>query len=123
MGVSKLDEWRRRRVYHVECCSCGDNSVFILDVFDTGSWQANRDDSEESEDLSHESCDIWDLLFYEASFPGISIWVNFHDLFVSPLLNFLAVWRGEVGNSHDEVSWDGIEASGDHGQTYRFYFV
>jgi hypothetical protein len=113
----------RDEIYHVECCASRNDGIFIFDVFNASSGQTDRNDGEESEHFSNKCCDIGDLLFHETALPGISVWINFHDLFIGSLLDFLAVRRGEIRDAHNEVSRDCVEASRDHGQANRLDLI
>jgi len=99
---------------HVEGCTGGDDSIFVFDVFDAGSGQADGDNGEESEDFSDECCDVGNFLFNQTSLPGVSFGIDFHDFFVSSLLDFLAVGRRQVGDAHDEVARNCVETSRNH---------
>jgi hypothetical protein len=113
----------RGGAHHVECSSCWDNSLFVFDVLDACSWQADGDDGEETQDFSHERGYIGDFLFDDAFLPCVAVGVDFHDLVVGALLDFLAVLGGKVGDSHDEVAGDGVETCGDHGQADGLDFI
>lgn len=78
-------------MYHVECCSCWDDGVFVFDVLDTCSWQADWNDCEEAKYFSDESGDVGDFFFNEAFLPRIAVGIDFHDFLVGTLLDFLAM--------------------------------
>ena len=79
--------------HHIECSSGGNDGIFVGDVLDTCSWQADRDDGVESKDFSDKGSDVGYFLFYETALPGIAVGVDFHYLFVRTLLNFLSLRR------------------------------
>ena len=108
---------------HVECGSCRDNSFFVFDILDTCSWQADGNHCEESQDFSHERGYIGNFLFFDTFLPCVAIGVDFLDLLVGALLNFLAVLGGKVGDTHDKVARDCIKTCGDHGQADGFDLV
>ena len=110
-----------QRVYadHVECGAGWNRCAFPLDLLDTLPGQANRDDGPETEDFFDKGSDVWHFFFRETFLPCIAIRVDSHDFVVSTLLDLLAVGRGKVGDGHDEVSRDSIEAGGYHCQTDR----
>ncbi len=48
---------------HVECCTGRDDGIFVFDILDAGSGQADGDDGEESENFSDECCNVRNFLF------------------------------------------------------------
>lgn len=77
---------------HVESRPCRDGGVTPLNIFHANPGERDGDHSPESQYLFHEGSDVRDLFFYKALLPGIAIGVDFHDLGVGALLDFLAVW-------------------------------
>ncbi len=104
----------RKRADHVEGCAGGDGCALPSDIFDAFSWQADGDDGQEAEDFFDKGGDVGDFFFREAFFPGVTVGVDFSDFIVGLLLDLLPVGRREVGDAHNEVSRDGVEAGGDH---------
>ncbi len=82
---------QRKCTYHIECCSCWDDGVFVFDVLDTCARETNGNDGKESQNLSHESSDIWYLLFHNALLPCVTVGVDLHNFFVGSLLDFLSM--------------------------------
>lgn len=62
---------------------------------------------------------VWLLTFLldETFVPSIVIWVDTHDLIISPLLDLRQVCQGS--DAHDQVSRDCVKTGTDHGQTNR----
>ncbi len=121
MGSSKQEKRGRggRGKYHKERCALGDNCAVPCDILGAFAGQADGDDGPEAEGLLDESCDVGNLFFNKTFLPGVAIRVDFHDFLVCALLDLLATLGGEVGNSHDEVTRDGVKTSGNHSQTDR----
>ena len=106
---------------HVEGRPRGYDRVVVADILDTGTRQADRDDSPEAEDLFHERGDIGNFLLVETLFPSFTGgWVDGHDLGVGLFLDFLPFRRGEEAERHDHVPRDGVDPRGNHGQTDGF---
>ena len=78
-------------MYHVESRPCWNDCVFVLDVLDTCSWQADRDDCVEAQDFSDEGCDVGDFFLHEAFLPCIAVGVDFHYFVIGAFLDLLAV--------------------------------
>jgi hypothetical protein len=101
---------------HVETSSLRDNSVAPADVADALAWQGDGDDGPEAHSFLDQSRDVGDFFFRQAALPGVVVWVHFVDLGQGLGLDVLAAGGGEVGDAHDEVAGDGVEASGDHAE-------
>lgn len=105
--------------YHIECCAGRDGCFLPVDVLYADAWEAHGEDGPEAKHFFHESGKVRDLFFGQAEFPCVAVGVDFHDLFVGALLDFLTVWRGEVADAHNDVTGDCVEACGDHGEAHR----
>jgi hypothetical protein len=102
-------------MYHVKCGARRNNCLFEFDILYAHSWQRYRNHCEKPQNFSYQCRYIPDFLFDETFRPGVAIWIYSHDLIVRYLLNLLAMGGGKVGESHDQVARDGVEASGYHG--------
>ena len=102
---------------HVKGSASRDSSVLPLDILDAFAWQADRNHGPEPKDLFNESGDVRDFLLDEAFFPCVAVGINGHDLVIGAILNVLTMGRREVGDAHDEVTRDGVEAGRYHCQT------
>ncbi len=58
----------------------------------------------------------------EAAFPGVIVGVHFVDFFEGAFLDLLAVGRGEVGYAHYQVTRNGVETCGYHGEADGHHF-
>ena len=47
--------------------------------------------------------------------PGVFVGVCLDDFGTGLLLDLLTVEGGEVGDGHVDITWEGVEARGDHG--------
>lgn len=105
----------RRIGIHVKRRSRGYRDAVPLNGLDARPRQADGDDGPVAQDFFIEGGDVGDFFFVQALCPGVVVGVDFEDFGVRALLDFLAGGRGEVGDAHDEVAGDGVEAGGDHG--------
>ena len=88
----------------------------MIDIFDTDAGKTDRDYSPVAKGLFHESSDIIDLFFYQAFLPRVAIWIYVHNLLVAPLLDSLALRRGEKAYGLNDIARDRIQSSRDHGE-------
>lgn len=112
----------RRVGIHVERRVCRDGDAVPFNRLDARAGQADGDDGPVAQDLLVKGGDVGDFFFVQALRPGVVVGVDFEDLVVSALLDGLSRGRGEVGDAHDEVAGDSVEASGDHGEADGFDF-
>ena len=115
-GICAGGSW----AYHVKGGAGGDDGAFVLDVFDADAREADGDDGPEAEGFFDEGGDVGDFFFDEAFFPGVAVGVDFHDFFVSTLLDGLALRGSEISDGHDDVPGNSVKASGYHCETNRF---
>lgn len=87
--------------YHKKSSPSRNNRLLPRNILNTNSRQTDRNHRPKPKDLFHQSGYVGDFFFDETLLPRVSIWVDFHDLVVGSLLDFLAVRGGEVGDSHD----------------------
>ena len=106
--------------HHEESRSGRNGSAVVVDILGAHARQTDGNDGPESQNLLDQGGDVRDLLLKQAALPGVAVGIHGHDLVVGFLLNALAVFGGEVGDAHDEVSGDGVQTGGHHGQTDRF---
>ena len=106
--------------YHVESCAGGKGSFLPVDILCADAGEGDGEDGPEAEDFFDEGGDVGDFFFHQAVFPSVAVGVHFHDVVVGALLDFLAVGGGEVGDAHDDVAGDGVEACGNHGEAHGF---
>ncbi len=78
--------------HHEKCSTRWYDGITIVDVFCAGSWEADWDNGVKAEDFSDKSCYVRYLFFGEAFFPRVAVGVDSHDLFISSLLDVLAIW-------------------------------
>lgn len=84
-------EVEERRSYHIEGRPGGYDGIFVFDVFDACPWETDRDDGEETQYFAYKSRDVGYFFLNQTLLPCVAIWVDFHDLFVGTLLDFLTV--------------------------------
>ena len=107
---------------HVECCASRDDCFLIMNVLNALPWQTHGDSRIEAQRLFHESNNIRHIIALNASRPCVAIGVYFLDLVVGAILDLLAVRRGKVGHTHDDVARDVIEAGGHYAEAHRIEF-
>lgn len=107
---------------HEERRAGGNDSTIPLHVFGAFTRQANRNDAPESQSFFDQSRDIRDLLLNQTFFPRVAVGVDLHDLLVCLGLDPLAFFRRQIRDSHDQISGNGVQSRGDHGQTNGFDF-
>lgn len=110
----------REGACHVECRAGREGGFLPVDVLCAEAREAHGEDGPEAEDFFDEGGDVGDFFFRQAVFPCVAVGVYSHDVFVGALLDYLAVWRGEVANAHNDVAGHGVKACGDHGETHGF---
>lgn len=101
--------------YHEKGGAGGDNCVVPWNVFDADTRKTDWDDCPEAKDFFNESSDIGNFLFHETFLPSVSVGVDFHDLFKGTCLDLLSVCGSEISYSHDKITRDCINSSGNHG--------
>ena len=95
---------------HVEGRAGRDEGVLPADVLDAPAREADGDDGPEAEGFLDERGDVGDFFFLQAFVPGVLVRVDGVDLVEGALLDLLAVGGGEVGEAHDYVAGDCVEA-------------
>ncbi|KIV88511.1 hypothetical protein, variant 2 [Exophiala mesophila] len=112
-----------RPCIHVEYTASWDYCIIVLDVFDTGSGQADWDDCPETENLLGECRDVWHLFLNQTLFPRLVLCgVDFHDLLIRLVLDVLTLGGCKIAQAHDHVAGYGVNACRDHGQADRLEF-
>jgi hypothetical protein len=107
---------------HVETRSLRNHGVSPADVADAFAGQRDGDDGPEAQSFLDQSGDVGDFFFRQAALPGVVVGVYLVDLCEGLGLDVLAAGGGEVGDTHDQVAGDGVEAGGDHAEADGHYF-